>query len=104
MMVLDTAGIGLMDELDRIYVESGVRGVHRWLIANLQRFPDHNNPYYLAESFSAIGERDSAFYWLEKAHQQRCHYLTEIKINPDLDSLRSDPRFDELLRKMNLLD
>jgi serine/threonine protein kinase/tetratricopeptide (TPR) repeat protein len=47
-----------------------------------------------------LGEKDKAFEWLEKAHQDRYGY--HLKVDPQFDPLRSDPRFQDLLRRMNL--
>ncbi len=57
---------------------------------------------YIAEVYAALGDRDQAFDWLEKAIETRDEELTVIKVNPRLDPLRSDPRFANLLRRMNL--
>jgi len=49
-----------------------------------------------------IGEKDQAFQWLEIAYQERQSRLPCIRIDPRFDPLRSDPRFQSLLRRMNL--
>ena len=40
--------------------------------------------------------------WLEKAYQERSDGLTYVNVEPAFDFLRSDPRFQNLLRRMNL--
>ena len=50
--------------------------------------------------YVGLGERDKAFEWLEKAYEE--HFVLEIKVDPQFDPLRSDPRFADLLRRMNL--
>ena len=50
--------------------------------------------------YTGLGEKDKAFEWLEKAYEQRS--MGVIKAVPTLDPLRSDPRFQDLLRRMNL--
>ena len=47
-----------------------------------------------------LGEMDQVFPWLEKAFAQRSTVLTSIKVNRSFDPLRSDPRFQNLLRRM----
>jgi len=60
------------------------------------------SPFYIAEVYSTLGERDQAFEWLEKAYQLRDDELGWILIDPSLDNIRSDPRYAELLRRMGL--
>jgi tetratricopeptide (TPR) repeat protein len=50
----------------------------------------------------ALGEKDKAFEWLDKAYQARDFDLGIIKVAPVLEPLRSDPRFSNLLKRMNL--
>ena len=60
-------------------------------------------PTAVAWTFSALGEKDQAFAWLEKACQERDPFLLMYLRNVHLfDPLRSDPRYGELLRKMGL--
>jgi len=60
------------------------------------------DPYFLAEIYTALGERDHAFQELEKAYDQRSSWLVWLKVEPKFDSLRSDPRFKDLLRRVGL--
>jgi eukaryotic-like serine/threonine-protein kinase len=53
-----------------------------------------------ATIYAGLGEKDEAFKWLEKSYEERS--LGAIKVNPVYDPLRSDPRFQDLLRRMNL--
>jgi hypothetical protein len=50
----------------------------------------------------ALGEKDRAFEWLEKAYEARDFDLCEIKVDPRLEPLRSDPRFADLLRRVGV--
>jgi eukaryotic-like serine/threonine-protein kinase len=59
-------------------------------------------PYFLASVYAALGDTDAAFLWLERAYQQHDAYLPRLKVDPALDTLRSDSRFAELLRRMKL--
>jgi serine/threonine protein kinase/tetratricopeptide (TPR) repeat protein len=54
--------------------------------------------------YTGVGEKDKAFEWLEKAYDERSTTtgLCAMKVSPLFDSLRSDPRFADLLRRMNL--
>ena len=50
--------------------------------------------------YTGLGQKDKAFEWLERAYEARAMGI--IKAVPTLDPLRSDPRFADLLRRMNL--
>jgi hypothetical protein len=60
--------------------------------------------YFVARIYAALGDKDKAFAWLEKAYEDRsmASGFGTIKTNPAYDPLRSDPRFQDLLRRMNL--
>ncbi len=58
--------------------------------------------YQIADVFAWRGEKDQAFAWLERAYRQRDGGLSSIKGDPLLKSLRADPRFNALLRKLKL--
>jgi len=49
-----------------------------------------------------IGDKDQAFVWLEKAYTEHSDTLTVLKVEPGFDSLRSDPRFQDLMRRVGL--
>ncbi len=59
-------------------------------------------PYFLGLVHAALGENDEAFWWLEKAYEQHDSYLVRLRVEPLMDSLRPDPRFEKLLQRMNL--
>ena len=61
-----------------------------------------NAAYQIAQAHAWRGERDAAFAWLDKAYQQRDGGLVEVKYDPLLRSLRSDPRYSALLKNLNL--
>jgi len=56
----------------------------------------------IANVYYGLGDNDKTFEWLEKAYHERSFMLLDLKTKPLWDSLRSDPRFKELLRKMKL--
>jgi adenylate cyclase len=49
----------------------------------------------------SLGEHDKAFEWLNRSYDERDFYLVSLKVEPLWDPLRSDPRFQKLVRKMN---
>lgn len=58
--------------------------------------------FYLATLYTAMGKKDEAFAWLNKAYEERANGLTVVKVFPLLNDLRSDPRFDDLLKRLKL--
>ena len=58
-------------------------------------------PAAFAYLFAGLGEKDQAFSYLEKAYEDRDSILTGLQVDPLFDPLRSDPRFQDLLRRMN---
>jgi len=62
---------------------------------------DPVKPELIAGAFAALGEKDSALAWLERAYAERSG-LTALKVDPGYDPLRSDPRFQSLLRRVGL--
>ena len=52
--------------------------------------------------YAGMGNKDQAFVWLDKAYEERASTLPFLKTNPTLASLRSDPRFQTLIRRMSL--
>jgi serine/threonine-protein kinase len=59
------------------------------------------NATNLAVLYAQAGERDQAFVWFEKVYEDREPSLLWLKVAPDCDNLRSDPRFADLLRRVN---
>lgn len=59
-------------------------------------------PYRLASVYAGLGEKDEAFAYLQKAYEERGLHVGNLNVDPMMDSLRSDPRFQELLRAMGL--
>ena len=60
------------------------------------------SPFDFALIYMGLGDKDLAFEWLEKTYEERADILQHIRVSPRYDSLRSDPRFDALLRRMKL--
>jgi TolB-like protein/DNA-binding XRE family transcriptional regulator len=58
--------------------------------------------YDLALVCVGLGWTDQAFEWLDKAHQERSGWLTYLRVEPRLDSLRMDARFGEMLHRLRL--
>jgi TolB-like protein/Flp pilus assembly protein TadD len=53
-------------------------------------------------AYTGMGNKEQAFAWLEKAYDQHSNILTRIKVDPAFDSLRDDPRFQDILARVHL--
>ena len=86
------------------YAKSGLRGA---LLRSAEYQEEESkrqyvDPALIALTYAMLGDRDKAFAQLDKALAQKSVFLTYIKVMPDYDSLRSDPRYAELLKRMGL--
>jgi len=76
------------------------------VLGDLQRISKkrHVSPYSIALVYVGLGDKDRAFEWLERAYAERSPKLVYLKVEPQLDPLRSDPRFATLMTKMGLIN
>ncbi|MEJ7846740.1 MAG: tetratricopeptide repeat protein [Pyrinomonadaceae bacterium] len=82
------------------YQTSGYQGVLR---AQAERFEKGNSHFYIGAILNAqIGNKNKAFEYLEKSYQRREWGMNSLLVEPHLGSLRSDPRFDELVKRIGL--
>ncbi|MBI2956924.1 MAG: tetratricopeptide repeat protein [Acidobacteria bacterium] len=85
------------------YARTGKREEARRILEQLEK--ESKERYVpagaIALIYAELDEKDHAFHWLEKSLQQRDSFATEMKVEPRFDVLRSDPRFQDLLRRMN---
>jgi hypothetical protein len=57
--------------------------------------------WYLGATYGVLGNKDEAFRWLEAAYQARHSFFPWIRTDPFFGPLRSDPRFQDFVRRMN---
>ncbi len=63
----------------------------------------HSEPpstFDLAEIYAQLGDNDKAFYWLEKGFAERIYSMMYLRVAPNLDPIRNDPRFTDLLQRI----
>jgi tetratricopeptide (TPR) repeat protein len=86
------------------YALAGKSAEARQAVRDLLANPRHIyvSAYGIAAVYAALGDKDQAFAQLEQAYAQHSQFLDFLKVDPELDSLRSDPRFQNLLGRMNL--
>jgi serine/threonine protein kinase/Tfp pilus assembly protein PilF len=92
----------MIGDLGYAYAKAGRKDEARTLIGELKELSNQRyvSPYFIAMIYSGLDEKDDAFAWLEKAYQERSFFLLFIKTDPMMDSLRSDSRFVDLMRRI----
>lgn len=86
------------------YAMSGERDKSENLIHELERMSKKRYvpPLAIARIYVGLAENDKAFEWFEKVYEERDPTIFLFKVYPDLDSIRSDPRYKTMLKKMGL--
>ena len=86
------------------YGVAGQRKEALEVLARLERLSrtSYVQPYLFALVHLGLGGKDEAFRWLEQAVNEHSDELLFVRVDPALDSLRDDPRFKVLLRRMGI--
>ena len=89
--------------LANAYARSGNKAEAERLLADLsaESKRQYVSPYYFAVVYVGLGKPEEAIDWLEKAYADRSNGLVFLKVEPELDDLRSNPRFVALQRKLD---
>lgn len=88
----------------KAFAASGLAGYYRFELDRLKKLLKQRYvpPFDLARLYAALGDRDRAIEWLGKAIEERSYAMPFLKVDPDFDNVRSDPRFSNLLRRLDL--
>jgi hypothetical protein len=84
------------------YAASGWKGFWRKALDLDEQKKQGVDTSWLAEIYARLGEKDQAFALLEKSYEQRLTRLKFLNTDPIWDSLRTDPRYRDLVRRMGL--
>jgi tetratricopeptide (TPR) repeat protein len=103
-VLLSGRAAGEVAALAHAYALAGRSKDSQELLGELTGLPDtrYVPPFFIALVYLGLGKVDQTFAWLGKAHGERSFDLLELQVDPRFDGIRSDPRFDDLLEKMNL--
>jgi len=90
--------------LAHVSVASGQRDGALRILSQLKQISKQRyvSAYGFAVVYAGLSEKDQAFQWLEKSYEDHEPRITRIKVDPLVDSLRSDPRLADLQHRMGL--
>jgi TolB-like protein/DNA-binding winged helix-turn-helix (wHTH) protein len=91
-------------QLKEAFAKSGAQGYWRRKLENYKETAKSNyvEPLLVAEACVRTGDKECAFEWLEKGYEERDDLMINLKVEPVLDSLHSDPRFQDLVRRVGI--
>ncbi len=86
-----------------VYAVAGRRGEALRILDEIKKSSERSYvpPVAVAMTYVGLGDKQEALAWLEKAFAEHATALDTLKVDPNFDPLRSDPRFQDLLRRMN---
>ncbi len=87
------------------YQTSGKEGYLRWMLDywTERAKQEHVSRAWFARIYAYLGDKDQAMKWLEEGYKEHEFFMTTLNVNPAYDPLRDDPRFHDLLLRMNLM-
>jgi tetratricopeptide (TPR) repeat protein len=90
--------------LGHAYAKAGKRNEANRILDQLQKLSAvrYVSSYELAAIYVALGDREQAFQRLERSYKERSFHLINLKVRPEFAPLRSDPHFQDLLRRIGL--
>ena len=90
--------------LGHSYAISGQRRMAEETLVRLKEQAKHRYvaPYDIAVIYIGLQEKDQSLKYLEMAYEDRSWWMTWLRVDPRFDSIRGDPRYQNLIRRMNL--
>jgi tetratricopeptide (TPR) repeat protein len=94
---------GDLNALGHAYAAAGRTAEARAVLDELVRLSRgrYVPPFFIGFSHLALGEADEGFEWLERAYRERDFYMIYLRVDPRLEPIRSDPRYGDLVRRMD---
>jgi TolB-like protein/DNA-binding winged helix-turn-helix (wHTH) protein len=91
-------------QLKGTLAKSGAKGYWKRTLENYKESAKSNYvpPVLVAEACVRVGDKERAFEWLERGLEERDDLMINLKVEPVFDSLRSDPRFQDLVRRVGI--
>jgi TolB-like protein/Tfp pilus assembly protein PilF len=105
--LIEGAPAEVVSALGYAYAVSGNKAEAEKIILRLKEQSEQSKEFYvpaygIATIYAGLGDKERAFAYLEKEYANGAFYLNYLKVDPEVDNLRSDPRFADLLRRVRL--
>jgi TolB-like protein/Tfp pilus assembly protein PilF len=103
---LSQSASAVVASLGEVYAAAGKRDEAQRILDNLHQLSHHQyvSAYPVARTYMALGEKEEALRWLETAYAEHSAMMMLVKVDPRFSELHSDPRFQDILRRMNVQD
>ncbi len=104
VLALDKESINALDGLGYAYAAAGQKDKAQQIVAQLNELAKRRyvSPYHLAVIYVGLGARAQALEQLEQAADERFNWLVFLRVEPQFDSLRAEPRYTALVRRLGL--
>ena len=93
-----------LSQLKEAFAKSGAQGYWRRTLENYKESAKSNYvpSVMVAEACVRVGEEECAFQWLEKGFDERDDLMINLKVEPVFDAIRSNPRYQDLIRRVGI--
>jgi tetratricopeptide (TPR) repeat protein len=93
---------GFKHDLAITYILAGQREKALEIANELEKINSKWNTWGLSEIYAVLGDHDQAIYWIEEAYKRRLDFIPWFKYNAYFKTLNDDPRFQEIIQRLNL--
>jgi tetratricopeptide (TPR) repeat protein len=94
--------VSLTSRLAVAHAAAGNRAEALRLLEGVQQSQESDAPYATAAIYAALGDKEQALFWLGKSFENHSPVLRRLKVDPQFDLLRADPRFTEMMRRVGI--
>jgi eukaryotic-like serine/threonine-protein kinase len=103
-LAIDGGSLLYLASLGHAYARAGMKSEARATLARLAQASTsrHVSSYHVAVIYIALGDTKVGLDWLERAYDEQSPWIGYLRVDPRVDPVRSDPRFEALLRKARL--
>ena len=103
-LAIDRGSLLYLASLGHAYARAGMKSEERATLARLAQASTsrHVSAYHVAVIYIALGDTKVGLDWLERAYDEQSPWIGYLRVDPRVDPVRSDPRFESLLRRARL--